>query len=50
MRTTPLREHPLLISLVFIVFLSEPYWVVSSCQHFLQVNEFYSGSGSDKVN
>ena len=24
--STPLREHPLLISLVFIVFLSEPYW------------------------
>jgi excinuclease UvrABC ATPase subunit len=23
--STPLREHPLLISLVFIVFLSEPY-------------------------
>jgi hypothetical protein len=23
---TPLREHPLLISLVFIMFLSEPYW------------------------
>jgi hypothetical protein len=24
--STLLREHPLLISLVFIVFLSEPYW------------------------
>jgi hypothetical protein len=27
--TTPLREHPLLIALVFIVFLSEPYYIAT---------------------
>jgi Putative restriction endonuclease len=43
--STPLREHPLLIFLVFILFLSEPYWCSTYCwkeNHSLMMRSVFS--------